>query len=73
MVQMNIGCCTRIGVELCHCISDFGILAVPFTKTEGEPAYDARANFDRNGIMNISDFGLLAVNYTETSPIDVSG
>jgi hypothetical protein len=73
LVRVNMGCCMGIGVESCHYISDFGILAVPFTKTGGGPVYNARANFDRNGIMNISDFGLLAVNDTETSPIDVSG
>jgi len=41
-------------------------------KTEQEPDYDARADFDCNGIINISDFGLLAVNYMEMSPIDIS-
>jgi len=54
-------------------ISDFGILAVSFMCTEGEPGYDPRADFDRNGIINISDFGLLAVNYMKMSPFDVSG
>ena len=44
-----------------------------FYNTEGVPAYDARANFDRNGIMTISDFGLLAVNYMKMSPVDVPG
>ena len=54
-------------------ISDFGILAVSYMKTEGQPGYDPRADFDRNGIINISDFGLLAVNYMKVSPIDISG
>ena len=30
-------------------------------KIEGEPGYDASADFDRNGIINISDFGLLGL------------
>jgi hypothetical protein len=53
-------------------ISDFGILAVSYMCTDGEPGYDARADFDLNGIINISDFGLLAVNYMEMSPVDIS-
>jgi len=53
-------------------ISDFGILAVSYMCTEGEPCYDCRADFDCNGITNISDFGLLAVNYMKMSPIDIS-
>jgi PKD repeat protein len=53
-------------------ISDFGILAVAYMCTEGEPCYDCRADFDCNGIINISDFGLLAVNYMKISPIDIS-
>jgi hypothetical protein len=53
-------------------ISDFGILAVSYMCTEGEPCYDCRVDFDCNGIINISDFGLLAVNYMEMSPIDIS-
>ena len=53
-------------------ISDFGILAVSYMCTIGEPCYDCRADFDCNGIINISDFGLLAVNYMQMSPIDVS-
>jgi hypothetical protein len=38
----------------------------------GEPGYDDRADFDRNGIINISDFGLLAVNFMKMSPIEVT-
>jgi hypothetical protein len=53
-------------------ISDFGILAVSYMCSVGEPCYDCRADFDCNGIINISDFGLLAVNYMEISPVDIS-
>jgi hypothetical protein len=53
-------------------ISDFGILAESYMKMAGEPGYDARADFDRNGIVNITDFGLLADNYIKMSPVDVS-
>ncbi|MBT9165954.1 MAG: hypothetical protein DDT25_00617 [Chloroflexi bacterium] len=52
-------------------ISDFGILALSFMKTEGYEAFDERADFDRNGIVNISDFGLLAVNFMKTSPVEI--
>jgi hypothetical protein len=53
-------------------VSDFGILAISFSKMLGQPGYDARADFDRNGIINISDFGLLAVNFAKMSPIEVT-
>ena len=52
-------------------ISDFGILAVSYMCTVGEPCYDCRADFDCSGIINISDFGLLAVNYMKMSPVDI--
>jgi len=72
---VNMG--TLLGGDAnCDCIiniSDFGILAVSYMKTEGEPGYDCRADFDCNGIINISDFGLLAVNYMKMCPVDVSG
>ena len=60
-------------MELCHCISGFSILALSFRKMEGESAYDARADLDHNGIIDISAFSLLAVNYVKISPINVSG
>lgn len=53
-------------------ISDFGILAVSFMRTSGQPGFDARADFDQNGIIDISDFGLLAVNFMQTSPQTVN-
>lgn len=33
--------------------------------------YDARADFHRNGIVNISDFGFLAGNFMQMSPVEV--
>jgi hypothetical protein len=53
-------------------ISDFGVLAVAYMCTEGQPCYDCRADFDCNGMINISDFGLLAVDYMKSSPVDLS-
>ncbi len=52
-------------------ISDFGILALSFSKTTGQTGYDARADFDYNGIVDISDFGMLALNFNKVAPIEV--
>jgi hypothetical protein len=49
-------------------ILDFGILAQAFGKMAGAQGYDSRADFDRNGVVNISDFGLLSGNYRLNSP-----
>jgi peptide/nickel transport system substrate-binding protein len=51
-------------------IQDFGILAVSYGKTTGQTSFDARADFDRNGIINIADFGLLVGNYARQSPLE---
>ena len=50
-------------------ISDFGILALSFMEWEGNPGYDVRADFDRNGIIDIHDFGLLALNFMKYCPV----
>ncbi len=52
-------------------ISDFGILALTFSKFVGDAGFDTRADFDRNGTVNISDFGLLAINFMKTSPVEI--
>ncbi|MDP2916310.1 MAG: hypothetical protein Q8O16_00100, partial [Dehalococcoidia bacterium] len=52
-------------------ITDFGILAVSYSKLQGDTGFDPRADFDRNGRVNITDFGLLAINYLKLSPIVV--
>ncbi len=49
-----------------------GILAASYPKSTGQPGWDARADFDRSGIVNISDFGLLAVNFLKMSPVTVT-
>ncbi len=45
---------------------------VAFMKSKGQAGWDVRADFDRNGIINISGFGLLAVNFMELSPVTVT-
>jgi branched-chain amino acid transport system substrate-binding protein len=52
-------------------IQDFGILAAAYGKGTGETGYDARADFDRSGRVNIADFGLLVTNYARISPVEV--
>ncbi|MCL0069866.1 hypothetical protein M1N85_04100 [Dehalococcoidia bacterium] len=52
-------------------ILDFSILAGSFGRQAGGEAFDKRADFDRNGIVNIFDFGLLAGNFMKTSPVEI--
>ncbi|MDD5093806.1 MAG: Ig-like domain-containing protein [Dehalococcoidia bacterium] len=62
------------GLEITSTIinyTDFRILAASFMKSTRDADFDPRADFDRNGIVDISDFGLLAVNYMKTSPVEV--
>ncbi|MBK8027377.1 MAG: carboxypeptidase regulatory-like domain-containing protein [Chloroflexi bacterium] len=49
-------------------ILDFSLLASSFGASEGQPAYDARADFNDNGFVTISDFSLLAVNFAQSGP-----
>ncbi|MCK6578953.1 MAG: M64 family metallo-endopeptidase [Anaerolineae bacterium] len=44
-------------------ISDFSILASAFASGEGDPRFDARADFNSDGVVNIGDFSLLASNF----------
>jgi peptide/nickel transport system substrate-binding protein len=37
-------------------IQDFGLLAAAYGKSSGATGFDARADFDRNGVINIADF-----------------
>jgi hypothetical protein len=47
---------------------DFVALSVAYNNPG---AYNAMADFDRNGLVNSLDFILLSVNYFKTSPIEI--
>jgi hypothetical protein len=44
------------------------MLAAAYRKASSITGYVARADFDRNGTINIADFGLLASNYGKVCP-----
>lgn len=52
-------------------ILDFGVLAGSFGEGSGSPDYDFRADFDRNGVVNISDFGLIGRNFLTVGPVEL--
>ena len=52
-------------------IADFSFLSGAYGKSSGEPGYNAGADFDGSGIVDINDFSLLAGNYNRRSPIEV--
>ena len=53
-------------------IIDFSILSASYMTSAGDAGYDARADFDRNDIIDIRDFGLLGKNYSQESPIEIA-
>lgn len=50
---------------------DFLILKNSWLKSSGQPGFDARADFDRNGTVNGLDFLLLKTNWLKSSPIQI--
>jgi hypothetical protein len=52
-------------------ILDFGLLATSYGKSQGNPAYNPLADYDRNDVVNIFDFGLLTTNYLKIAPLEV--
>jgi hypothetical protein len=49
----------------------FGLLSSSYGTLAGDPLYKLKADFDRNGAVNIQDFGLLSMNYLKIAPIEV--
>lgn len=50
-------------------ILDFSILAVAFGKANGQPGYDARADFNGDNAITILDFSLLAANFGKAGEV----
>ncbi|MDI6869643.1 MAG: dockerin type I domain-containing protein [Coprothermobacterota bacterium] len=44
-------------------IYDFSILAGSYSKSQGQPGFDARADLNHDNLINIYDFSILAGNY----------
>jgi len=51
---------------------DYAILSKSWLASELQPEYDAKADFDRNGLINPADLYLLASNWLISSPIEIS-
>lgn len=51
---------------------DFSILATSYDKSNGDPGFDPRADFNENDRIEIADFSLLATNYDTSGDIPVA-
>jgi hypothetical protein len=60
MGMMRAGDCNNDNVVS---VLDFNILKATFGKTQGDPGYDARADFTGDNTVNISDFKLQKGNF----------
>ena len=56
-------------------VSDFMALKSMFGKSVGQPDYDTRADFDKDGVITVSDLVLLKNNFGSagTPPVGSSG
>jgi hypothetical protein len=53
-------------------LDDYVLLSSSWLSSESQAEYDARTDFDRNGLINAYDLSLLAANWLRTSPIEIS-
>jgi hypothetical protein len=51
---------------------DYAILSKSWLASESQPEYDARADFDCNGLINTADLYMLASNWLSSSPIEIT-
>jgi hypothetical protein len=51
---------------------DYAILSKSWLASQSQPEYDAKADFDCNGLINPADLYLLASNWLSSSPIEIS-
>lgn len=52
-------------------LDDFAILSMSWQTHESQAEYDVRADFDRNGLVNVTDLYLLAENWLWNSPVEI--
>jgi hypothetical protein len=52
-------------------LDDLAILSMSWQAYESQPEYDVRADFDRNGLVNITDLYILAENWLLNSPVEI--
>jgi len=48
------------------------LLSASFGKSQGQPGFDARADLDGNGVVDIADFSLLSANMGRAGPLQVT-
>jgi hypothetical protein len=53
-------------------LEDYVILSRCWLSSKSQAAYDARADFDHDGLINVADLRLLAANWLRTSSAEVS-
>jgi len=52
-------------------LDDYVILSKCWLTSKEQTEYDARADFDRNGLINTADLCLLAANWLRSSPVEI--
>ena len=52
-------------------LADYAVLAMCWLASDAEGGYDIRADFDRNGLLDMADLYLWATNWLRNSPVDV--
>jgi hypothetical protein len=52
-------------------LADYAILSGDWLLSESQAGYEARADFDRNGLTDAADLALLAANWLWLSPVEI--
>ena len=52
-------------------LDDYAILSKHWLLSESQAEYDARADFDRSGLIDAADLALLAANWLWPSPVEI--
>jgi hypothetical protein len=52
-------------------LDDYAILSRCWLSSKTQAEYDVRADFDRNGLIDVADLCLLAANWLRSSPVEI--
>jgi hypothetical protein len=52
-------------------LDDYAILSMSWLTSKSQVEFDARTDFDRNGLINMADLWLLAANWLRNSPVEI--
>jgi len=52
-------------------LDDYAILSRCWLSSQSQAEYDARTDFDRDGLINVADLHLLAANWLRHSPVEI--